>query len=617
MELAHILEHIIHMTRSYELEGLVCMAQSWTRGLVIFLATVISIATGSVAPVQSAVEESQPDLISVTCIVYKHDGYQHTILRSDFAPVSLSRSIGWVMPVPNEPLRYGSLSTDVVDDAWRWVGEIARQRQPGDDARAHSPSALPSASADVEGDREIDLLQDVDALDRWCDTNDLERFSRSSVEPYTSGWTFVAQVVHSKPNALPPNERVSTGTMYVTFPTDKIILPERFLTDYGSFHLVVIAATDQPLNMRDADAYGFVPLDEAAIRRQDQLIMQAGASDSSRAILWYDLGTLLYDSERLPTVAAMPGGRTRSFERDGHWLNKRTRDFKEAPINRLTAFNTMPDTLSELGTILEIARRDNAGDAPTTVTEEYRRLTQSAGIESMDSLYVTALVSPMFNTPNTQSDLSHWNSDPEFRTRDLLTALPPLTAPWSQNLALDDSTWAQPAAKLLPKPDALHDFFTTLMGVTQVAHMEELSQQILQQDQASPQLHLYRQLVSSGRSGLVLNATTNDSLGLPDQSLPAHHPRSSESFERALRSIRSPLLAAWVAAQYTPTRPNPLVAVLRLKVHPSGSVELLTPGGNVPDGLPTRLFEIAVETGMQMAPYERETICDIPLLIEE
>jgi hypothetical protein len=615
--MAHILEHIIHMTRSNELEGLVCMAQSWTRGLVTFIASVVSMATVSVAPAQSAIDESQPDLISVTCIVYKHGGYQHTIMRSEIAPVSLSRSIGWVIPVPREPLRYGSLNTDVVDETWRWVGEITRQRQPGDDAHAASPLVLPSASADVAGEREISLLQDVDALDRWCDSNGLERFSRYSVEPYASGWTFVAQVVHPIPGALQPNEPISIGTVYVTFPTEKVILPARFLADYGSVHMVVIAATDQPLNMRDADAYGFVPLDESAIRRQDQLIMQAGASDSSRAILWYDLSTLLYDSDRLPTVAAVPGGRTRSLERDGNWINKRIRDFKEAPINRLTAFSTMPDTLSELGTILELARRDNAGDAPTTVTGEYRRLIQSAGIEPMDSLYVSALVSPMFNTPNTQSDLSHWSSDPEFRTRDLLTALPPLTAPWPQNLALNDSAWAQPAARLLPKPDALHDVFTALIGATLVTHMEELAQQVLLQDQASPQLRLYRQLMSSGRSELVLDATTNDSLDLPDQTLPAHHPRSSESFERALRSIRSPLLAAWVAAQYTPTRPNPLIAILRLKVDPTGSVELLTPGGNVPDGLPTRLFEKAVVTSMHMLPFERETICDMPLLIEE
>jgi hypothetical protein len=615
--MAHILEHIIHMTRSNELEGLICMAQSWTRGLVTIIASLVFMATVSVAPAQSAVEELRPDLISVTCIVYKHGGYQHTVLRSEIAPISLSRSIGWVMPVPREPLRYGSLSSEVVDDAWRWVGEIARQHEPGDDAHTASALVLPSASADVTGEYEINLLQDVDALDRWCESNGLDLFSRSSVEPYASGWTFVAQVVHPIPEALQPNEHISIGTMYVTFPTDQIILPVRLQADYGSFHMVVITATDQPLNMRDADAYGFVPLEESAIRRQDQLILQAGVSDSSRAILWYNLGTLLYDSERLPTVAALPGGRTRSFERDGNWLNKRIRDFKEAPINRLTAFNTMPDTLSELGGILELARRDNAGDAPTTATDEYRRLTQSADIESMDSLYVTALVSPMFNTVNTQSELSQWNSDPEFRTRDLITSLPPLTVPWPQGLAFNDSSWAQPAARLLPKPDALHDLFTTLTDTTQVTHIEELAQQILEQDQASPQLRLYRQLVSSGRSGWALDATTNDLLDLPDQSLPAHHPRSSESFERALRSIRSPLLAAWVAAQYTPTRPNPLVAIFRLKVDPSGSVELLTLGGNVPDGLPTRLFEKAVETSIHMLPFERETICDMPLLIEE
>lgn len=379
--------------------------------------------------------------------------------------------------------------------------------------------------------------------------------------------------------------------------------------------MVVFAATSLPLNLRDVDAYGFASMDEHALRRQDALLQAAGASDTSRAILWYDLAGGLYDFARLDPLPLTDGGRQRAVEEEGHWLNERIRGWQEAPLNRITSFAQTDLPTDGFSAALHLARMRNTGDAPRAVVDEYRLMAQKTGAAPRDSLYVSALVAPWTNLGGSPTELAHWKSDPAIRFRDLLSVQAPIAPPAPGVAASDTAFRREPGIDLLPPPDDLHDLFARLLAARTWEEVVRTSQRILMQDLVIPQVSVYRQLIAAGRFSEISTAFT-DSLLVPDATLPHNHPRSQAVFEQRLLPVRHALATAWVAAQYTPDRPNPMIVVARVQVDEAGAVCLIQAAGNIPDGRPVSCVRKALELGVTMPAYERADTFDIVFIID-
>ncbi len=101
-----------------------------------------------------------------------------------------------------------------------------------------------------------------------------------------------------------------------------------------------------------------------------------------------------------------------------------------------------------------------------------------------------------------------------------------------------------------------------------------------------------------------------DSVRLPPDDRSPANTRSLAAFERAFRRVSMPLQSVWIASRFTPERPTPLVAVMRLQVASDGAVSVVGLRGNVPDGLPADIARHVTETGVRLpaapSPFEAE-----------
>lgn len=555
------------------------------------------------------------DLVTETALVFWQDGIQQLILQPVFTSHDADQRttrVGYFVPVPSSPKSYGIVDDSTVSTAWHWLARISQKREPGSDIEPASvdlPYTLPSTARNNQ--YEITIQPSARELTAWLETNAFSQISTDALQSYPDGCSFVT-VIATLTTPFHGTTDVALQPIHVTFASDRIILPVRISQPNGPFHAYLIVGSAQPINVANLRPNGFVPLDDATTARQDRILAQAGICDSTRAILWYDLAGLLYDSDRVHTT---PDGRDREVEKRGLRLNKRVRDWTEAPVNRLTAFASQPDSVDEFDTEFEAARRDNAGDAPPAIVTAYHDFAQSTSTQPCDSLYISALVAPWLNTPGTETDLANWSRDPAIRLRDLFTALPRLAPPWPTEFAIVDTAWTPPAPELLPMPDNLIDILTELLQASSRDELLGLASQALAQDQAAPNVRFHRQLAATNRIASLF-APTADSLQLPSLNLPATHPRSIASIERAVRAVRVPLQAVWVAAQYSAERPNPLVVAIRMHIAATGDVTVVETRGNLPNGTPETLLRAVFERHITLPPSGSEVTFDFVFVVE-
>ena len=582
-------------------------------GVILTICGVL-IHTSSVRAGLLTSPNAHASLVTETALVFWQDGIQQLILRPAFTSRDINQRVtrvGYVVPVPSEPMSYGMADDVIIDVAWQWLARISQKREPGSDVEptsANVPDILPSTVRSPQYD--ITVQPSVRALTTWLDTNGFPRIAPYVLQPYRDGWSFVTVTASIAPSD--GNYDAALQPIRITFYSDRIVLPVRIARQTTPFHAYLLISSTQPINVADLRPNGIVPLDAAAIARQDQILAQAKICDSTRAILWYDLAGLLYEPDR---VRATPDGRNRDIEEFGLRLNKRIRNLTEAPMNRLTAFSSQPDSSDVLDVEFEAARRDNAGDAPPAIVTAYHDFVRTLSTHSRDSLYVSALVAPWLNTPGTETDLATWSRDPAVRLRDLVTPLPRLAPPWPSELAIADSAWTAPAPESLPMPDSLVDLFAELLRATSRDELLGLASQVIGQDQTAPIVRFHRQLAATGRIQALFGTEASELLP-PSPDVRADHPRSVASIERALRLVRSPLQAVWVAAQYSAERPNPLVVAVRLRVSATGRIVVMETRGNLPNGIPDELLRAIFERHVMLLPSDTEVTLDFVFTVE-
>lgn len=540
-------------------------------------------------------------LAAEVALAFWQGGWQHIVIQPVFADDSASRPgpDAWLFPVQSPPSVAEAADDSLLDSVWRWIDRVA---VPVDDVNGAVPrdvDPVPAARADAW---EVTVLSGVASVREWCASSGVAPPPDSSLEHYV-GFSFVTARPRTGVHAPGPG---GFPALSVAFPTDKLVLPLRAQSGVGPFHVVLLTATSRPVNLRDARAHGLVPMDEEARRRQDVLLRQTGVSDTARSIVWHDLAKLYTTRRRADSSIAR-----------SEWLNERMRGWESAPVSRLTRFAMPEGEAGELGTFFARQRIENRGDAPPIVVREYAEFARLAGLQVLDSLYVSALAGPWMGLAGSETDLSRWSRDPAIRLRDLLTPLPPYTPPYPPEFVAD-TAWSSPAPELLPATDALAALFESCLGAESSARIAEIARSVVRQDQASPRVVHLRQILVQNRLAEVRAVQADgDSLLLPDADLPAQHPRSIPSLERSLRPVKSVLQAMWVAAQYSPQRPNPLIVVPRLRITPDGSVTLVSVSGNAPSGMAVQLLRAALERGVECVPAEAEFVLDVPIIVEE
>jgi len=566
-----------------------------------------------------------------SALIIAQDGWQHLVLQPGYAArdtgVAGVPRLGWVIALPEAPAGDSVISDSAIVETWNTLAGMSAHPQPrfpGDSLALVSREETRDVRivpTPLTGQYEVNILparEGVGALNRWLAENRFGPLPASAESSYAAaGWTFVAVLIRPETGSRMLPSHGFLRPLRLSFRSDRIVYPVRLTAEDGSCHSFLFVASSAPINLADAEAYGFLPTEAAAVRRRlDFLLWQASAPESSRAVLWYGSGGTDEEAARSePSTPSAP--RNPALEEWGRSLNELAGLWRVPIVNRRTRF-AQPDRAepSLLRGILDSALAANQGDAPPSAARLYARLVGSVQGRPLDSLYVTALCAPGMNLPGTEMDLARWQSDPQIRLRSLLTALPPLGPP--SGSSAPDSAYRPPRRALLPVPDALGAALRGIFAAHDANELRGQATQVIAQARRSPRVRFLRQLAAVGAlEEIAARYVPGDQVRWPPEGRSLAETRSIQTFERAFRHILVPLQAAWVAAQATASHPNPLVMVLRVRVRTTGQVEVERVFGNLPPGVAMDLVRHIVEQGVRLPPAAEEGVYDFPVVIEE
>jgi len=541
-------------------------------------------------------------------LVISQDGWEHLVVQPAYAAADTTRTrlprVAFVIAVVDAPTHAAIGPDSLMADAWRWLDAIAAQGEPGDlpgRAEASDEAPAPVLPPAVAGRYEAAIIPPSGRADRvldaWLSEKGFGELPAAAVEACASaGAAFVVMAVTPDAEQTDLPARGALRPLIVSFRSDRITYLTRLSVGSGAFPIFLLVAAARPINVSDAEAYGFVPLEAEACReRLDRVLWEAKAPEERRAAAWY--GAPIAASDR--------------------WLRERTVAWRAAPVNRLTAFRRPADSVAgELAVLLRAAASENEGNAPASVTAFYDAVVRGVGGSARDSVFVSALCAPALNTPGTDADLDRWRSDPVIRLRDQLTSLAPLADAPVRTVA--DSAYRPPRPGLLPLSEALSAAFSALLAANTPAELEAQAMKVLQEERALVRVRLPRELRRVRQlDALVGEAGATGTLHWPADDTLRASSRSMAAFERAFRRMAVPLEAVWAAAQHTSSSPARVLAAIRLHVTAAGVVEVLDAKGNVPPGPPMELLRHVVATGVRLGPASTDGTWDFFLAIED
>jgi hypothetical protein len=297
-------------------------------------------------------------------IVIWNDGHEELILKNDFViraddGATLPSSLAWVVPVPNEPSRYGVESPNVFESMFNlWEAEASRWRDrtgevvleeaskgwgarnaPVDSLDADEPNeGIELLEAHQVGAYEIQPIrttgpQSGPALNAWLTENGFSAVPAANMAYYVErNWVWLAVKVNAPQDARSLSERGTMQPLRISFASDEVVYPLKFSSHQGTFDVALWVITAEPLQgferrgqktsthpLRTADNplidYAFhgegrwLPLPETVSSAQ-----RAAAQDGDYEPLQDAVGTKVPHVTRL--FATVNGAETTSWKQD-------------------------------------------------------------------------------------------------------------------------------------------------------------------------------------------------------------------------------------------------------------------------------------------------------------
>jgi len=211
-------------------------------------------------------------------IVIWNDGHEELILKNDFviraeSGAAMPSSLAWVIPVPNEPTRYGVESPDLFESMFNlWEAEAERWRDRTgkvvheEVSKGWGARNSPADSVDTDSVEGIELLEKHQvgayeiqpirttgpesgpALNAWLTESGFSEVPAANMAYYVErDWVWLAVKVNAAKNESSLSATGQLEPLRISFPSEQIVYPLKFSSHQGTFDVALWVITAEPL----------------------------------------------------------------------------------------------------------------------------------------------------------------------------------------------------------------------------------------------------------------------------------------------------------------------------------------------------------------------------------